>query len=202
MGDNSFRQKGFAVVETILILVIATLIGGTGYYVWHSNQEASKSYSAVSKSVPSNSVTTNSSELSQAAIEIAPTKFTTFSKLPNELQKVAIAEMIKQVPPCVKNGKLVDYQGKVIDPVVQYAPVGSAIIGIGCEGGAAGLFAKNLKNGEWKYVQATQDAFTCDAVFKNPVPKSLLARDGARAECYDNSSNILDYDTASRKYFY
>jgi hypothetical protein len=38
-------QKGFAVLETILILVVVAIIGGAGYYVWHTRQLANDAYS-------------------------------------------------------------------------------------------------------------------------------------------------------------
>jgi type II secretory pathway pseudopilin PulG len=36
-------QKGFTVVEGLLIVILIGLIGGTGWYVWHSNNAANKS---------------------------------------------------------------------------------------------------------------------------------------------------------------
>lgn len=33
-------QSGFAVLETVLILVIVAIIGGTGYYVYHANKKS------------------------------------------------------------------------------------------------------------------------------------------------------------------
>jgi len=36
------NQKGFAVIETALILVIVAIIGGTGYYVYHVNSKETK----------------------------------------------------------------------------------------------------------------------------------------------------------------
>jgi len=37
-----FNQKGFAVVETLLILVIIGMAGGVGYYVWHAKQASTQ----------------------------------------------------------------------------------------------------------------------------------------------------------------
>jgi type II secretory pathway pseudopilin PulG len=36
-------QKGFAVVEVTLLLVLVSIIAGTGYFVWHSKKQADKS---------------------------------------------------------------------------------------------------------------------------------------------------------------
>ncbi len=37
------NQKGFAVVETLLIVAILAIIGGTGYFVWHAKQNTESS---------------------------------------------------------------------------------------------------------------------------------------------------------------
>ena len=42
-------QKGFAALEAILIIVILVIIGGTGYYVWHSKQQTDKTLSQAEK---------------------------------------------------------------------------------------------------------------------------------------------------------
>lgn len=39
LSDN---QTGFTLVEGLLIFIIAAIIGGTGYYVYHSNHQVSK----------------------------------------------------------------------------------------------------------------------------------------------------------------
>jgi|GEM_PF-5807843 len=35
------KQTGFAALESLLILIIISIIGGTGYFVWHSKNQAS-----------------------------------------------------------------------------------------------------------------------------------------------------------------
>jgi hypothetical protein len=44
------KQSGFAVVEGLLIFVIVGIIGFTGWYVWHSQKNADKSYDNSSNS--------------------------------------------------------------------------------------------------------------------------------------------------------
>jgi hypothetical protein len=39
MGNS---QKGFAALEVLLILIIIAIIGGTGYFVWHSKSQTDK----------------------------------------------------------------------------------------------------------------------------------------------------------------
>lgn len=43
-------QKGFAVLESLLILVIIAIIGGTGYYVWHAKKYAYNTYDTTTSS--------------------------------------------------------------------------------------------------------------------------------------------------------
>jgi Tfp pilus assembly major pilin PilA len=43
------NQKGFAVLETLLILVIIAIIGGTGYFVWHSRNQTNNSLDNTTK---------------------------------------------------------------------------------------------------------------------------------------------------------
>ena len=43
------NQKGFSAVEGFLILVIVTMIGGVGWYVWKSNQDAKKGLENISQ---------------------------------------------------------------------------------------------------------------------------------------------------------
>lgn len=59
------NQKGFSAVEALLVLVILALIGGVGYYVYKSRQEANKSQDNANKS---------SLEISQAAKKEAEKK--------------------------------------------------------------------------------------------------------------------------------
>jgi hypothetical protein len=44
------QQSGFAVVESLLILVIVAIIGGTGWFVWHSKQQTDKTLSETGNS--------------------------------------------------------------------------------------------------------------------------------------------------------
>jgi hypothetical protein len=42
------RQKGFAHLEALLLLVLVAMIGGTLWYVWHSKQQANNLYGNLS----------------------------------------------------------------------------------------------------------------------------------------------------------
>lgn len=43
------RQNGFTVVETLLVLILLAIIGFTGYYVYHTRNNADSSYNNAAK---------------------------------------------------------------------------------------------------------------------------------------------------------
>jgi hypothetical protein len=196
------RQKGIGVLVVVAALMITSAVTIIGMMLFNSEESSDSKHTVTSNhnSGTGTSPTSKSKDLAQVEIEKAPAEQTKFSKLPESLQKVAIAEIQRLAPPCVKDGKLVNYKGEPDDPTVDYAPIGSAIIGIGCDGGSAGLFASD-KQGNWKYVQKTQMAFSCEAVFTNPVPKRLLELDGGGAVCFIGDKQV-SYDEASKKFYY
>lgn len=61
-----FNQKGFALVETLLILIILAIICGTGYYVCNSNKKANDTFNAASKSAKSSPAKNNNVENSKS----------------------------------------------------------------------------------------------------------------------------------------
>jgi hypothetical protein len=44
------NQKGFSALEGLLIVVIVGMLGGVGWYVWHSQQQVDKTYFQTSNS--------------------------------------------------------------------------------------------------------------------------------------------------------
>ncbi len=62
------NQKGFAAVESLLIIIIVLLVGFIGYYVWHSQHQANKTLSQADKSTQSSkSAQTQNSKASKQA---------------------------------------------------------------------------------------------------------------------------------------
>lgn len=41
-------QKGFTIVETLLLLILLAILGFTGYYVWHSQKQTDKTLNTAS----------------------------------------------------------------------------------------------------------------------------------------------------------
>jgi cell division protein FtsI/penicillin-binding protein 2 len=55
------KQSGFSVVEALLVVAIVGIIGGVGYFVWHSQKQAEKNYAEAEKS-------------SSSGVEVKPSK--------------------------------------------------------------------------------------------------------------------------------
>jgi hypothetical protein len=53
-------QKGFTVVETLLVLILISIIGFTGYYVWHTQNNSNSSYNNADRSNSNTPTSTNS----------------------------------------------------------------------------------------------------------------------------------------------
>lgn len=46
MSRLKLTQKGFSAIEVLLFLILLSIIGFTGYYVYHANQKTNDTYSA------------------------------------------------------------------------------------------------------------------------------------------------------------
>jgi hypothetical protein len=186
---KKLNQSGFSIIEAVLLLVILAIIGGTGYFVWHTKQNTDKSLTNTAKSAPaiSKSKDTNASN---GKVDISlPIVTTTYSKVPASLRK-AIFDYTKQhVAACVKGNTIVDYNGQSTDQSIVYWSAGWAETGVGCDGGAATVFAQNTDN--WQEIAATQDRFSCEQLELYMTPPKFLAAimPDKSIRCIDNSGN-------------
>ncbi len=221
-------------------MVIAGIIGFTGWYVWNSRNKTENSYSnSISSNIPKytaiksfddckksagskiqesypevcitalgNKFTNpNQNDQSRYAVERATALKTTFSKLPNELQGVIIAQQVKMNGYCMKDGRIVDAAGRQSDPVVDYAPIGSVIYHL-CVTSTSilpALFSLEIKESKWKYIEtADKDTvFSCEAIINNPIPKKLLEISGYFVGCKEtNTGKVQTYDSIEKQSFY
>lgn len=53
MTGRRLGRQGFAVVETLLVVVIAAILGGTGYYVYHANKKTGDTLTSASQAANS-----------------------------------------------------------------------------------------------------------------------------------------------------
>jgi hypothetical protein len=192
-------QKGFAALAGLLIIVILAIIGGTGYYVWHSKNQADSAYDKTANQ----SVKTIKTPTSRSLVESANAVKTTFLKLPANLQETVITQDQSQAPECLSSGKLMDTSGRVYNPNVTFAPIGAAIVPIGCDGALVGLFAVD-KDGHWQYVESTQTNFSCEGIATNPIPRKLLQLGAPSTDCVvnDSTGTSRTYDENENKYFF
>jgi hypothetical protein len=58
------NQKGIGIIETLLILILLTIVGFTGYYVWHTQKNSDSSYNNASKSIAAKPVPSSGTEAS------------------------------------------------------------------------------------------------------------------------------------------
>jgi hypothetical protein len=194
-------SAGFGALEGLLLVVMLAMIGGTGWYVLHSKDQANHAYSTTANL---KTLKQDKTPTSRAGVESANAVKTSFSKLPVNLQSVIIDENQKQAPDCVANGKLVDSDGKPANPAVTFASIGSAIAPIGCDGQQIGLFAVDKEN-QWHYIEATQENFSCAAIATNPVPKKLLKLGAPSTDCIvedTSTGQTRTYDANENKYFF
>jgi competence protein ComGC len=68
-------QKGFAIVEGLLILIIVLLVGFIGYYVWHTQSQTDKTSNDSVKASQSNSSGQSSSSANYLTIKEDGVKF-------------------------------------------------------------------------------------------------------------------------------
>jgi len=173
-------QQGVGAVAVILVIVILGLVGFTGWFVWHSNQETNKalgdstavSDGSVTASPKQKSSTAKTDEAATDGATYVVAKQVAVSTLPGGLRTGIITTTEEKSPSCVKDGALVDIDGNPSDPDVWYTTSGFAEATIGCDGGAATIFAKS--GGSWKLVESTQFSFSCDKLKAAKVPVAFL----------------------------
>lgn len=165
------HQKGFSVVEVMVIVAIVILLGVAGWYVWKNVGDSDDSDNS------SSSETTQQTEQEEQPAE--PTiEAVLYSEVPADLQAAIFEETEQYVPGCIKDGQIVDFNGDPYDQEVAYASSGFAVTGIGCDGGAVNLFVK--QDGSWLWVARTQEAFKCSDLETYDVPVELLDTGGFR----------------------
>jgi hypothetical protein len=195
MGETRMKknQEGFSVVEGLLIVVIVGMLGGVGWYVWHSQQQVDKTYSQTSNSsVAPKKVSAQPKTQSTSPAPVVPVEevsSSTFSKIPADLQAAIISVFKKEVPNCVKaDGQINDSPDKRVD----YDTLGFAGTGIGCYGGGSwGIFAK--VSGNWQFLAKTQFGFDCSLLNQYHYPRKLLALNTPEVKCLDASGNDVPY---------
>ena len=151
------NQKGFGLVESLLVILILSVVGFGGYYIWRGHH----------KTNPSTNSLTNS-QLSKSDLSVQTTRY---SKVPADLQTAIVAHVTQSGgQTCYHDGSFYTEDGKVNDPQVYYVASGYAI-SVSCA--SQELYAKTAN--QWQFLAATQMMFECDTLHQFKVPVSLLA---------------------------
>lgn len=177
-------QRGFTLLESLIGLLIIAAIAFGGFYIRHRNHATKPETPVV------NTTTAKYKVENTGALQVK------FSKLPSGLKSAIITQQEKSSPACVKNGQLVDVNGNPSDPTVSYSSSRAAIATIGCDGGAAGLFAID-KDGQWQFIASTQSEFNCTDLVDHLVPIKLLQIDKGSSEqpaCLSSGKSV-SYDS-------
>jgi type II secretory pathway pseudopilin PulG len=143
------NQKGFAVLETLLILVIIAMIAGTGWYTWHTKNQTDKILNEASNSaqtVQTNKTTNSSSAKAQQYFTIkewgvrAPYTGTLDLQYSlsdsNTLASVTSKQLLAADPACTRGGAILralpnDPVGPAGDPASTVAQSGATYAYVG-----------------------------------------------------------------------
>lgn len=170
-NNTKTYQRGFGAAGALAVIVILGIVGFTGWFVYHSNKETNDTLSQTvgpDTKTPTTPVTDSAAPPppSNAVQKI------TYSKAPKALQTAILAETMSASAACVKDGAIVDADGKATDQDVNYAANGFAETGIGCDGSAATIFAK--AGSVWKKVGSTQFEYKCADLKQYNVPVAFV----------------------------
>ncbi len=183
---KKINQKGFSVVEGLLITGIVAILGFIGWYVYQQSQKQDETSQPQSSTVALNSPTTEDESKEQPPKEVPKlVKSVKYANVPEGLKAAIIAEYKENAPACLDGDTYISKVDK--DLLVGSIYDGKfARAGIGCDGGASGLFA--LHNGEWTHIYSTQDVIPCDGIVTYKVPAAYVEQCLQDDELIDNPS--------------
>lgn len=193
MSLKSLNQKGFAAIEAILIIVIISILGGTGYFVYHANKKTSDTYrsatqSSSSKKIkdtkPKNAVAYQDSEISAYSMSLiakTSTQKAIASTLDEQCQKMIESRGIKGHDAIAITG-VKDLFTNTQKPL-NFEHVSNFVkVNTGCydktqggapEPGGANYFLR-LKASKWIFVTASQGQTDCKLWDGTGVPTKLV----------------------------
>jgi prepilin-type N-terminal cleavage/methylation domain-containing protein len=67
MSYKSLNQKGFTAIESVLVIVILAIIGGTGYYIYQANNKSTDTQNAAQTATASTTVASTTGKSAAAA---------------------------------------------------------------------------------------------------------------------------------------
>lgn len=178
---KKLNEKGFGVVEGLLVVVIVALLGGAGFYVYNSNKKTSESLnntgnSEISTNKKSSEETVKVPDLItyEGANRVVIKQKSEVDKLKGASQsfKDYIASLIGTEPkidPVCDSPEVVTVE-KIYKDEFAYGGFAS------CAGSAA-IWKKDGQT--WQKIFAGQDIMVCDTVEKYKIPHQISDK------CYD-----------------
>lgn len=171
-------QKGFGLVESLLVIIALSLVVFVGYYVWNTQKNVDKTSKDAVTASQTNPATNSTSSTKNSSAETVPVvnAITAYCK--------SISSSVNESS--LKTALLKEYTASDGD---QFLTISGdyARASITCNengpGGAAAFLKK--EDGSWKVMFAGQQAPTCEKVDGQGWPSNILA------QCIDASAESL-----------
>lgn len=180
------HQKGFTLVEGLLIVIALTMVVGVGYYVVNANKEEPNEPAQVSQSEKKEEPKPETQQKAPEIIEYDPeitiqsTQDIVKLEGASDSFKSYIRSLTTNTPQFPGEG--CEYPNTI--SVKKIVKDTFATGGIGACGGARYVWKK--KNNEWKSVLAGQQAPNCSEVLAESIPRSIIEY------CFDENNPSAD----------
>lgn len=198
-------QKGFGLVESLLITLVLAVVGFGGYYVWHSKNQtkASSASKTNSQSTKLNTINnyydcwdkkgaTDSSSDNNCTIDgvtyVLPTNYTAnmirgYSKVPYDALPLVEQIAQKTFSDCSTGSNPLPSEIQIYDVINDKF----LYVGVACDGGHRELLYKDSTN-KWQEIDLGQMGLSCSIADKYKVPAELLLNAGndEKAICYNS----------------
>ncbi|HEX7633488.1 MAG TPA: prepilin-type N-terminal cleavage/methylation domain-containing protein [Candidatus Saccharimonadales bacterium] len=185
---KKMNQKGFSLIEGLLVIIALALVIFVGYYVYHSQKQTDKTYSTAAKDAQSGPSKSSPSTKSAS-------KLITYDPI-IEIRAAGDVSQLKGAPQSFKDfmsGQITASLSEATDEncgstffsVNKIYDSSYAMGGVGQKdcGGAQAVWA--LYQGNWEKVYVGQQAVSCDVINKYKVPKVLVE------QCFDSNEQLV-----------
>jgi hypothetical protein len=148
MPHKKSNQTGFAAVAGLLIVIIVLLVGGTGYYVWHTNRQANNTLNSASTAASQPATGHSFAKMTgnQAAAFVQATYDNYLNAVNQALAKNATANADQSTQPVEVTGLAAVKKDLSPDFYKQITPAKAGEDKIGCALYAVDSYKANLLN--------------------------------------------------------
>lgn len=164
-------QKGFTLVEGLLVILVVAVIGFGGYYVWQNQND---------KDTKENSLTSKAAENSQDKSKTQTNETTSRLSDKEQIIKKVAATCTNEVDQKSTEAALLD--GSKGEVRIEGA---FAFVSAGCDSSGAFTSRLHKENDAWVVISSGQQAPACADFDGTGVPNSIVS------ECYDESTGDM-----------